>query len=77
MPRTPVHDTRVRLSLHISPEVKERLESLQKRSEAESLTEVIRRALMFYEGLLNLRDADGTIVFRDRKGREENVLVMP
>ncbi len=60
MPRPLVPGGRTRLNLAISPEVKARLENLQERTEADSMTEVIRRALAVYERLVDI-DRDGCV----------------
>lgn len=50
--------SRIRLNLAVSSDVKARLEALQECTSADSMTEVIRRALAVYERLVEL-DAEG------------------
>ena len=66
---------KVRLNLNMTSTAMDRLDRLVRRSEAENMTEVIRRALATYETLLEYRDRDGRIVFRGRDGTEYELLV--
>ena len=66
---------KVRLNLEVSPTVRDRLEYLQKESEAESMTEVIRRALAVYELLLAHRGAGGEVLLRS-SGDPDRQLVL-
>jgi len=52
MPRTKVHEKRVRLNLNTSEKLRKRMEALRKRTEAESITEVIRKAIDCYEAVV-------------------------
>jgi len=49
MPRTKVHEKRVRLSLNTSAKLRKRMEALRRDTGAESLHEVIRKAIDCYE----------------------------
>jgi len=70
-------DESVRLNLEVNPAVRERLERLKGATEAESLTEVIRRALAVYEVLIDLSPTSREIVIRDSKGKERNLVLVP
>lgn len=71
MPRPASKEARVRLNLDLPERVRERLERVRELSEADSLTEVIRRALTVYDTLLTttreegakikIHNSDGTI----------------
>lgn len=68
-------EARVRLNLTITPRVRDRLERLQTVSDAESLTEVVRRALAIYDDLLEVRRGGGRIVLEYADGRAESLRV--
>ena len=64
-------EPKVRLNLDIPEAVRERLDRLRELSEADTLTEVIRRALAAYEVLLTNSHAHGSrIIIRDPDGTE-------
>jgi Ribbon-helix-helix protein, copG family len=64
-------EDRIRLNLAVSAQVKERLDRLQRTSDAASITEVIRRALAVYEDLLNVRKGGAKVVVEHRGGTKE------
>ncbi len=75
MPRLPSNRPKTRLNLEVSKSVRERMERLKDETEADSLTEVIRRALAVYELLWEQRkDGWETLVRRD--GTERSVLIV-
>lgn len=59
MPRPASTEPKVRLNLELPERVRERLERVREMSEADSLTEVIRRALTVYDTLLTTTVEDG------------------
>ncbi|MGF6534308.1 hypothetical protein P3T20_005112 [Paraburkholderia sp. GAS206C] len=64
---------KVRLNLDMSVEVKEQIEALRDRMHADSMSEVIRRALAIYDFLLT-QQADGSItVIRSKDGSEKQI----
>jgi hypothetical protein len=63
MGRRPAQQDRSRLSLILTKRTRERLEGLQKASDAESMAEVIRRALALYEDALAHERNGGVIMF--------------
>lgn len=68
---------KVRLNLEVSLAIRDRLELLREQSEAESMTEVIRRALAIYEHLLAHSAQGGTILLRTHdKGPEKQLLLV-
>ena len=60
---------RIRLNLALTPAVKERLADLQGRIEADTMTEVIRRALAVYERILELDEEGFALEITDRDGK--------
>ena len=77
VPRTPRpanQEGRVRLNLELPERLRARLEPLRVLSEADSLTEVVRRAIALYDVLLMaVRDRGVTIVLRSRDGTEREL----
>jgi hypothetical protein len=63
-------DERIRLNLVVNRQVKDRIDQLQERSEATSITEVVRRALAIYEELLKIREEGGQLVIEGKGERE-------
>jgi hypothetical protein len=66
-----------RLNLEIAETVRQRLESLQARSEADSMVEVIRRALAVYEVLWEAKDEGASVIVRTKGGEEKEVILAP
>jgi hypothetical protein len=75
MAATKVPD-RTRLSLDVSPKVREQLDRLEVRTEAGSITEVIRRALALYDLVTEHQSEGGKLVFRHPDGEEESLRVL-
>lgn len=73
MTRTTKTKDRTRLNLELPNTTIQRMEDLCVRTEAESKTEVIRRALQTYEALL-IMSAKGSIILRHEDGTEEKIL---
>lgn len=69
-------DKRVRLNLEVGARTKERLVRLQLATEADSMTEVIRRALEVYEALVVAKVAGATLVLRRTGKPDERVTVL-
>jgi len=67
---------RTRLSLDVAPKIRERLASLEERTHAGSITEVIRRALSLYDVVVEHQEEGGKILFRHADGTEEFVRVL-
>ncbi len=61
---------RIRLNLVVNPQVKARIERLQKLSEGSSLTEVIRRALAVYEEILKIREEGADLIVESSDGQK-------
>ncbi len=67
---------KVRLNLDMAPSVKERLERLRDKTHADSMSEVIRRALALYE-LIILEAARGsTIIVKSKNGSERHIEIL-
>jgi len=74
MPRIPLDETKVRLDLNVTQRLRNRLLRLRAETEADSLTEVIRRAVAVYEVLVAAR-YNGRIILRAKDGTERELLV--
>lgn len=73
MPRPSRTEPRVRLNLEIPIRIRERIDRIRGVTEADSSTEVIRRAVFVYEKLLTLK---GQVVIRLPDGSEQDVLTL-
>ena len=58
------------------PELKDRLEELRDRTNAESLSEVIRRSLAVYETIISEQNNKSKIVFRSEDGAEKELIIV-
>jgi hypothetical protein len=76
MPRIAKTTKSRRLNLETSEPVRERLEHLRERTDADSLAEVIRRALAVYDFLWSEREKGGRIVVKDDQGGEREVVLL-
>lgn len=64
---------RARLSLDIDQSVRDKLDSLRKKTGAGSITEVIRRAVSVYEGVMDYHAIGGKIILRAPNGVESTL----
>lgn len=69
----PATEKKIRLNLDLTERVRERLERLREATEAESMTEVIRRALSIYDALIEIRQEGGKIVVVDKHDKQEQL----
>lgn len=76
MPKRASKDKMTRLNLALSEPVKQRIESIRDETGAESVTEVIRRAVAVYDLLITETAAGGKVVIKKR-GKEKEVLLVP
>lgn len=70
MPRPLNKEPRVRLNLAVSPTVKKRLEDLQDRTDADSLTEVVRNALLAYDRIVWLEEQSYKLMIKGADGED-------
>jgi hypothetical protein len=68
----------VRLNLEISQQVRDRIDRIRVLTEADTTTEVIRRALSVYEALLGATGLTmrGRLVLKMEDGTERDLLLM-
>jgi predicted CopG family antitoxin len=60
----------------MSEEVRERLESLREKTDADSLSEVIRRALAVYDFLWSEREKGARLVARGADNKERDLVLL-
>jgi hypothetical protein len=75
MPRLAKNIQRARLNLELAAEVKRKLEELRDATNADSLGEVIRRAVSVYEFLLEERRSGRQLITRGAGDEREVVLI--
>jgi hypothetical protein len=62
---------KIRLSMDVTPELKARLDDLQKRSYATTTIEVFKKSLALYDLVLNQYETKGRIVLENDDGTRE------
>lgn len=67
---------KVRLNLEVPQRVRDRMNSLREMSDAESLTEVIKRSLAVYDVLLHHFKENGKVILRSEDGSEETLRIL-
>ena len=65
----------IRLNLEFKPSVRRRIEMLQKQTEADSFTDVLKKSLVLYEYVWNIKQAGGQLLVKDLEGVRELVLL--
>jgi hypothetical protein len=68
--------SKIRLNLDMAPEVKVRIEQLRDQIYADSMGEVIRRALAVYDFFLEEQAAGNTILSRRKNGTEKEISIL-
>lgn len=58
---------KIRVNLDMHPDVKEQVEALKERLNADSMGEVIRRAVAVYQILLDANDGDEMVLLKTKK----------
>lgn len=64
-----------RLNLDMHPDVKAQLLDLQDRMKADSMSEVIRRAVQVLDTLQQAQASDSVVIIRDRDDNERQLLI--
>lgn len=68
-------EAKTRLNLELTAVARERLERLVDLSDADTMTEVVRRALAVYEVVLDNQKAEGETLLRFKDGTEQRLVV--
>ena len=74
MPRVAKNNPMTRLSLEMAESVRKQLEHIRDQTHADSLAEVIRRALAVYDILRKTTSEGGVIVLHTAKGEQQLVI---
>jgi hypothetical protein len=76
MPRAPTNDPKARLHLELPERVRARLEQLRVMTEADTITEVVRRALAVYDVLMTaVRERGDKVILRSADGSEREMII--
>jgi hypothetical protein len=67
---------RARLHIEVPEETRERLAKIQTDTGAASISEAVRRALALMHVVLEHEAAGGKVIFRNRDGSEESLLML-
>jgi hypothetical protein len=68
--------TKTRLNLEMSEQVRKKLEDLREKTGADSLAEVIRKALAVYDFLWTEREKGSDLVVRDSDSNDREVVLL-
>ena len=75
MPRPPRPSAVTRLNLELSTQTRTTLQRLQKRTDADSLAQVIRTAIVLYDTLLTRKEEGAKLLLEDSRGERELVIL--
>ena len=77
MPRRASAEPKVRLNLELPERLRGRLEQLRVMSEADTITEVVRRAVALYDALISaIRGRGEKVILRGADGTERELLIL-
>ena len=76
MPRLARKQAKVRLNLDMPEKTREQLEGLRERTDADSLSEVVRRALAVYDFLWERKAAGSVTIVRSSDGSETQLQLL-
>lgn len=75
MPRLPSTKSKTRLNLDLSTSARKSLEDLRTATDADSLSEVIRRSLNVYNLVVCARDSNSVVIIRSNDGSERELVL--
>jgi hypothetical protein len=76
MPRSIRDNPKIRLNLDFSEVVKAQIEDIRDRTDAASMSEVLRRALSLYDAVLAAQGQGSAVIIRDAEGVERHILLV-
>ena len=76
MARPPRKREKIRLNLELTPKVRKQIKDLQELSEADTMVEVIRRALAVYDLMLNHYSKNGSAILEYEDGTKERLRII-
>lgn len=68
-------DKKSRLNLSLAPKVRERMELLQDATGAQTITEVVSRALALYDFVITQKNSGAKVLIEDKQGTREVVIL--
>lgn len=68
---------KVRIQFDFKPDAYKRLEELRQRSGEATKAGVVRLALALYDNAVNCVQMGGTVIFKDDRGKETEVVILP
>lgn len=75
--KEPAKPGRSRINLEVPERVRQRIEHLQEMTDADGITDVIRRAIDVYAAILTASREEGRkVIIRDRDGTERELLIV-
>lgn len=76
MARIARNGAKVRLNLDMPEALRLKLENLREQTDAESLSEVIRRSLAVYDFLWQEKSKGATTIIKDEDGKERELVLL-
>ncbi len=76
MPRPKSSESKSRLNLELPERVRTRIEQIRVLAEADSMSEVIRRAISVYATLLRVTQDGDRLVLRSANGEERELVLL-
>lgn len=76
MARIRIDRNKVRLQIEMTELVREQIESLRDKTQADSLSEVIRRAIAVYGFIFNEKNRGCAIIAKDSDGSEKELMFL-
>lgn len=73
---TESHRGTVRINLEVSPQVRDNIKDLRKRSDAASLAEVFKKSLALYDLVLTTTSNGGKVVLESPTGEREVIRLL-
>ncbi len=77
MPRRASAEPKIRLNLELPERLRGRLEQLRVMSEADTITEVVRRAVALYDAMMSaMKERGEKVILRGADGSERELLIL-
>ncbi|UQA61423.1 hypothetical protein [Polyangium aurulentum] len=77
MPRRASEEPKVRLNMELPERLRNRLEQLRVIAEADTITEVVRRALALYDVLMSaMKERGEKVILRGADGAERELFIL-
>lgn len=76
MARPKVDSPKIRMNLDVRPEVKDLIETLKVEVHADSMSEVVRRAVLLYDHMRTRTESGAKIIIRNADGTEHEIILI-